>query len=343
MHQYCFTGIRGRKSLMNKYTVLLFHSIESRDLLSLKGLGNIRPEIFRDLLAAVQERFEVVSLRDVTASASENSKGQKPLLAITFDDGPKSYLTEALPVMESMRIPSACFLITDCIGDKSTYWRYLYNYCVNSGMGRELAGIINAAYQVLLTEHEIISFTRKNYDRAKNHRIVRNIFRSLVSEDEYRTSEQPLFLTDDDIRLLRQNPLVTFGIHTRTHPVMQGLTDEEIFEELSGSIAFYHKRIGAGLPMLSIPFGRLYTDYDERTIQIARRLSVEYIFSAYGGINEQDQPPFNVRRIPVNEELLSKGIDRFLSSLETMDIPAEYNEKEERLSSALASHEQSLR
>lgn len=324
---------------MNKYIVLLFHSIERRDLFSLKGLGNIRPEIFREVLVALQERFEVVSIRDIFRTTEGSFKGQNPLVAITFDDGPKSYVTDALPIMESLNIPSACFLITDCIGDKSIYWRYLYNYCVNRGKGKELAELIHAEYGVSVSEEKIISFTRNNYDRKKNYRIVRNIFRCIVSEDKYRYAENPLFLTHNDIQLLKKNPLVTFGIHSRTHPVMLGLTDKEIFEEISGSIAFYRKSIEDGLPMLSIPFGRLYKDYDERTVHIALSLSVEHIFSAYGGLNDRDQPLCNIRRIPVNEGLLSRGVDHFVNLLETTDIPDEYNEKEKKLSHSLAPEE----
>lgn len=305
--------------------------------MSLKGLGNIHPEQFEAILVALKKRFDIVTLQDFFGGAAGEGAGQRPCIAITFDDGSKSYAAEAVPVMESLDIPSVCFLITSCIGDESIYWRYLYNYCINIGQGNTLADIINKEYQSAVSEAEIISFTRRHFDRGKTRRIVNTVFRHIVSEDEYRRTEAPLFLTEDDIALLKKSPLVTFGVHTETHPVMSKLSDRELADEISGSMDFYRKNIHDGIPMFSIPFGRLYKDYDERTVNIARRFSVEYIFSAYGGLNGREQATWNIRRIPVAGEMLSGGIDAFVNSLEHADVTDEYKTYEQRLHHAVSS------
>ena len=118
---------------MNNYPVLLFHSTDNRDLLSLKDLGNIRPELFEKLIDRLKKEFDIVGLGELIRCISGPAKPKDRLLAITFDDGPKSYITQALPVMEVYDVPSTCFLITDCIDDKALYWRYLYNFCINRG------------------------------------------------------------------------------------------------------------------------------------------------------------------------------------------------------------------
>lgn len=316
---------------MSNYTVLLFHSTDDRDLLSLKGLGNIRPALFEELIVKLKKEFDIVALEEIVRYIKGEAKPKERLLALTFDDGPKSYATQALPVMEAHGLPSACFLITDYIGDQTIYWRYLYNYCIHKGFAQELAGFINEEYNSKIRSDEIISFSRNNFDRTKNCHIIEKLLNSVIPEEEYRRTENDLFLSLEDIGKLKIKPLVSFGIHTRSHPVLKGLSDEEIYNEIKGCLDFYRSRIGNGTPTFSVPFGRLFKDYDERTIAIARALSLNVILSAYGGGNEEGQPLYNIRRISVHEGKLEDGIDLFIEGLCEPEIPSEYREIEKRL------------
>lgn len=317
------------------YIVLLFHSVDDRDRLSLKNLGNVSPETFEKACHALTREFDVVGLRELTELISKGDGKRGRFLSVTFDDGPKSYASDAVPVMEPLGIPSTCFLITDCIGDNTVYWRYLYNYCINAGFGKDLAALVNTEYGVSIKEKDIISFTRSNYDAEKKKRIMEGISSHIVPEEEYREKEKELFLSQDDIERLKNNPLVTFGIHTRTHPLMKGLSDEEIADEIAGSIAFYRDRIKDAVPMFSIPFGRIYKDYDERTVLRALDLSIGVVLSAYGGRNEKGRPLYNIRRIPVSEGMLGNGIGKFVSSLSDVKVDTENLEAEKGLCEAV--------
>jgi peptidoglycan/xylan/chitin deacetylase (PgdA/CDA1 family) len=321
---------------MRNFPVLLFHSTDDRDLLSFKGLGNIGPELFERLIVMLKKEFDIVSLEELVRHISGDKRDKDRILALTFDDGPKSYATCAVPVMESYGLPSTCFLITDCIGDQAIYWRYLYNYCINKGRAKQLAGLINREYAAGIRAEEIVSYSRSHYNRAMNRRIITRLLDNVVPEGEYREEERDLFLSLEDIRRLKKNPLVGFGIHTRSHAVMKGLADEEISDEIAGSLDFYRSEIGDNTPMFSVPFGRLFKDYDERTISIAKSLSVNTVLSAYGGGNAEGQPLYNIRRVPVHEEKLNGGIGHFIGFLSDPLAPAEYAEKEKRLDRLLS-------
>jgi peptidoglycan/xylan/chitin deacetylase (PgdA/CDA1 family) len=322
----------------NEYIILLFHSVDDRDLLSLKDLGNIRPDVFERAVVALKKEFDIINLEDTVRCISEGAPRPGRPVAITFDDGAKSYVTHALPILAAHSIPSTCFLITDCAGDESIYWRYLYNYCAHSGWGKQLEGLIAEEYDVPAAEGGVIRFTRNNFSKKRTERIIERILGSMVSEEEYREREGRLFLSFEDIERLKEDPLVSFGIHTRSHPVMKGLTDEEIRNEISGSLDFYRRWVGSDVPMFSVPFGRLYRDYDERTIDIAHDLSVEVILSAYGGGNDEGQPLYNVRRIPVQEDILKEGVPSFMAHLRKRLDADDYAEEEARLLTAVGVH-----
>jgi peptidoglycan/xylan/chitin deacetylase (PgdA/CDA1 family) len=318
--------------------VLLFHSTDDRGLISLKDLGNVRPELFELALRGLKSEFDIVDLGEMIDNVKRVKPKRERLLALTFDDGAKSYLTTAFPVMESLGVPSSCFLITGCIGDRKLYWRYLFNYCLHSGQGKELAVLVGAVYGAKVKEDEIVSFTRRHFTREKNDALIAGIFSDIVSEDEYRDKEQELFLSSADLQLLRRHPLVTLGVHTRSHPVMSGLGDDEISDEIAASIDFHGREIGGGAPIFSVPFGRLYSDYDERTVRIARDLSVGAILSAYGGDNRAGQPLYNIRRIPVLEDMLEEGFSSFMKRLRKRCDADDYAREEVRLRDALERH-----
>jgi peptidoglycan/xylan/chitin deacetylase (PgdA/CDA1 family) len=318
--------------------VLLFHSTDDRGLVSLRDLGNVRPELFEGALRGLRNEFDIVGLDEMIGNIARPGKKKERLLAVTFDDGAKSYLTSALPFLESLGIPSACFLITDCIGNRKLYWRYLCNYCLHSGRAKELAALVGAVYGTKVEEDEIISFTRRHFTREKNEALMAGILRDIVSEDEYREKEQGLFLSSADLQLLKRHPLVTLGVHTRSHPVMSGLSDDEINDEIAGSLDFYGREIGGGAPVFSVPFGRLCRDYDERTVRIARDLSVGVVLSAYGGDNSEGQPLYNIRRIPVQEDMLEEGFLSLMEHLRSRCNVPDYSVKEARFYDAVEGH-----
>jgi peptidoglycan/xylan/chitin deacetylase (PgdA/CDA1 family) len=320
------------------HLVLLFHSVDDRKLHSFADLGNIHPFLFEKAIGALKKDFEVVGLDEMVDVLSGGFPVKERLLAVTFDDGPKSYAVNALPVMEALGIPSTCFLITDCIDNEAVYWRYFFNYCVLSGFGKKLASIVGKEYGKAVTEEEILRATRKEFSKEKNACIMERAMQELVSEDEYREKESDLFLSESDIVSLKNNPLVSLGIHTRTHPVMSRLSDSEIMDEISGSVDFYERNIGTGTPMFSVPFGRLYRDYDDRTVIAAGDCSLKVILSAYGGGNSPGQPLYNVRRIPVTEAMLADGSAAFVRRLRECAGAVDYAGAERKLDEAVSSY-----
>ena len=81
--------------------VLLFHSVDDRDLLSVRDLGNIRPEVFESTVTALGKEFDILSLKDAVNCISGQMRGPDRPLAITFDDGTRSYASQAVPIMVS--------------------------------------------------------------------------------------------------------------------------------------------------------------------------------------------------------------------------------------------------
>ena len=86
--------------------ILLYHSIAHDNPIDLeKTLHNVSPVIFYKHIEDISDHFELVSLQEFTQAASKNG-----LAAITFDDGYKNVLENAVPILESFNCPTTLFL-----------------------------------------------------------------------------------------------------------------------------------------------------------------------------------------------------------------------------------------
>lgn len=88
---------------------------------------------------------------------------------------------------------------------------------------------------------------------------------------------------------------VSFHSHTRTHPSLPTLDDEELADQLLGSRHALSELLGREVRYLAYPFGHS----DERVEAAARRAGYRAAFSTRSGFNRRGANPFQIRRIDV--------------------------------------------
>jgi peptidoglycan/xylan/chitin deacetylase (PgdA/CDA1 family) len=79
---------------------------------------NVPPSTFERQIAALAEFAELVPLLDLPARLSSTSPINKPLVALTFDDGYANFYTQVLPIIKRYRVPATLFVITSVIGSR---------------------------------------------------------------------------------------------------------------------------------------------------------------------------------------------------------------------------------
>jgi len=102
---------------------------------------------------------------------------------------------------------------------------------------------------------------------------------------------QPGFMTVDHLRELAQRG---HGVHShsRTHPRLSALTPSQIEDELKGSKDDLEAALGRPVTQFSIPGGA----YDDRVVDIAKRVGYQAVMNSVEGYNEDDAAPFLRRR-----------------------------------------------
>jgi peptidoglycan/xylan/chitin deacetylase (PgdA/CDA1 family) len=101
----------------SRATILLYHGIGACPSGGRPHLCvNVSSDVFAAQIDFLVRRRRVVSLTDLLAEPEGPASGP-PIVAVSFDDGYRSVLTEALPVLRRHDLPATVFVPTRWIGD----------------------------------------------------------------------------------------------------------------------------------------------------------------------------------------------------------------------------------
>ena len=115
------------------------------------------------------------------------------------------------------------------------------------------------------------TFPTTAYPILKKHRFPVTLF--LVSESVKRGINGSM--VEQAIKELLSNSWISIASHTRTHPFLSQMSEDQIHEELFGSKADLQKMFGRPIGDLSYPSG----DFDRRVMEIAKTAGYRMAFT----------------------------------------------------------------
>ena len=101
-------------------------------------------------------------------------------------------------------------------------------------------------------------------------------------------------LAPEQIRDMRGSGFA-FQSHTRLHPDLTILPEDELMEELAGSRQDLEDLLGEKVPYLAYPYGRL----NDQVLELTREAGYEAAFSTQPGFNRRNVDPYRIRRLDV--------------------------------------------
>ncbi len=226
--------------------VVNFHHVgESNAFVEQLGI-TISPDEFERRIKFLKTKFEIVSF-----SAFCRDPYNRRLAAITFDDGYRSFLTTALPILQRLGCPAKVFLNSQqVLGELS--WL------------NKLSAIVGT-----LSEIERNEFYRKALPDASDQRPLemwhfRNEFSFPETRDAIDSQYQRLFegefaadlyLSVDDIKSMAEHKLIEWGSHTVNHFPLHRLSSEEQQRQIVAGHFDLREKLGNLLQGFALPFG----------------------------------------------------------------------------------------
>jgi len=219
----------------------------------------ITPDFLDVALACLKSLgYELVTLTEAVARL-RTGRGRKPFAALTFDDGYRDNLTEALPVLEHHSAPMTLF-VTPGFAERSTRLWWI-----------ELEEALRRLEHVRIerAEFSFEALARNDDEKARAFealywrlRDMPEVGRLAVVSDlseEARVNAYALVdrlcLDWDGVAQMARHPLVAIGAHTLTHPVLARCDEARMRDEMAGSREAIRRRLGVTPAHLSYPFG----------------------------------------------------------------------------------------
>lgn len=231
---------------------------------------NVSPISLQEQLERLQKHFDLTHV-DELADRLKRGRRVDGLAAVTFDDGYRSVIEHAAPLLEALEIPSTFFISTKVLNG-GTSWRDKVRLVENEGLRDtflEFARGRDPAFNCLKSAR----FYRDSKNPAK---ISSDLVERML--DEFLTQEGVSIEQISDgayctLADLKRMPFqyMKLGNHTVNHYVLSSLTRTKQHDEIEGATSCLSGVNAEVSKIFSIPFGAA-RDFNATTLEILRDL-----------------------------------------------------------------------
>ncbi len=300
-----------KKGNSRRLVILTYHRVVADD--PLKDPDEIDEQQFRMHVATLSRFFNVLKLSDAI-SGLRNGGLPSRAVAITFDDGYKDNVTAALPILEHYGVPATFFIATGFL-DGGIMW----NDTVIESVKRFEGDRID------LDELDLGSYPA----REPGERIA--AYRQIVGKLRYESQERrdvlckaiaerlevrlptDLMMSSDDLPTLRAAGMEV-GAHTRSHPILAVVSEEDARREIVDSKRDVEQIVGTEVSAFAYPNGRPGQDYKDCHVDMVRDAGFELAVSTAAGCVSAEADVFQLGRVSVWHRSRPKLVLRMLKN-----------------------------
>ena len=266
---------------------------------------------FKEQLIFLKKYYNFVSLNNLLNFKKKN----KPSISLTFDDGYKDNLTNALPILNELNIPATIYIITKFYqNDFIVWWMELQDYIWNNS--EEIKFTYNKRNYYFSIKNDLekrkcffkLRIMIKKLDKAAQVK-----FLETVTKNNVRKNFKDEFLTKDELKILSSHPLITIGAHSHNHLSLKNLNKDECIKEINQSKKILEELTNQKINHFSYPYGTK-DDAGIREFHIVEELGFSSaVTTTVGTISKKKL--FNLPRIHINHKANKKILELKLSYL----------------------------
>lgn len=252
-----------------------------------RGL-EITPAFLDEVLTSLRASdVDIVSMDEVHRRLAMGDNCRR-FVALTFDDGYRDNRTYALPILKRHEAPFTLYVVADYAEGRGRMWWVTLENIVAASATLEAAidgepRVFTCATpeQKAATFVTLYDYVRTRPTYAEFRAIMARLARAggIDPEDECRA----LTMGWGELRALAEEPLVTIGAHTISHPILTQLTEEAARHEIAGSAAAIAERLGLRPEHFAYPVGRPYAA-GPREFRLAREAGFKTAVTTRPGV-----------------------------------------------------------
>ncbi|MFI5316437.1 MAG: polysaccharide deacetylase family protein [Myxococcota bacterium] len=255
----------------------------------------VTPEELGAVLDSLAERFTCTTLAEAHRRWLAGDEPERPLLALTFDDGQLDNLTHALPVLAARGLEASFFIVSSAADGGASLWHDRIAFALPRAAQRDaestraLLAELSADLPDTRDPALVVEWTKRALPCAEPREawIARL---EQAAGGAWRPAWDGM-LRWPDLRALRAAGQ-EIGSHSHSHPLLPHCTDAELERELSLSKLAIEREVGGSVSSLCYPNG----SWDARVLEAARKAGYARAVTTQHGWNAPSAPPFELRR-----------------------------------------------
>jgi len=283
-----------------KLIILIYHGITSHNLFI--SPYHLPFSIFKQHLIYLKKKnYTFITLTEWLKITKTAKKLRKRYVILTFDDGFKSVLNYAYPLMKKLGLKGCFYLVTELIDKEDLLWEDRIKFTLLQ---------LNAQEYTFYFKGKAIMFPLKTRNQKE-----KAIFNTLKLMRTLNPDELKLHLAQfenlslkfnelsdlsdyklvkwDDLKKIDQH-ILEIGSHTNSHCFLDNLkTDKQFEEELLKSKKIIEENISKEVKHLSYPHGA----FNNETIKQAKKYNYKSGVTIERGLNTLKEHPFQLKRI----------------------------------------------
>jgi hypothetical protein len=262
-----------KKLSAHKIIFLMYHGIADTD--SIPCWWQLEKSKFEKQMEYIKNNFQVISIDRACELILSDKDLPRNYIVLTFDDGFRNFLSNALPILKKNRMPSVLYVPIDPVINKKLIWSdelylTLYTYYSDSiNLINSIAGCSGSDFKGKKEselEHAINCLQELPVDirRDKLDSFYSTLNRPL-NIDTIKASPFTLLSTEELKELSKEN-MVTIGSHADSHEPLTSLAVEDMSVEVSRSREYLEKLTGRKVEHFCYPAGF----YDDRVVKAVK-------------------------------------------------------------------------
>jgi peptidoglycan/xylan/chitin deacetylase (PgdA/CDA1 family) len=226
---------------------------------------------------------EFISLSSLGQRLASGGPFAKPVVCLTFDDGYRDNLTLALPILRKHNAPATIFTPSGAPDRTMDVWFLRLEKAVMSSdeLRPDLPGVppvlASSTPSQKADAYRLLS-QYVHQDIMRNKDQIQSLLPPERISDEALAAEQ--FLTWRELRELADDPLVTIGGHTVSHPVLRDLDERAALHEMVAGRSRLAAELDRPIDVFSYPYGGRQ-EIGRRELRLAREAGFDLAVTTY--------------------------------------------------------------
>jgi peptidoglycan/xylan/chitin deacetylase (PgdA/CDA1 family) len=281
--------------------ILTFHRVLPKDHLSEYPIPEIAvsSDEIEWILGTLRDSFSFGTLKDTWTAIVNGDSGNKPRMAITFDDGQLDNYVNAAPILDAMGVSGTFFVPVEAVEKQTLLWHDRMAYAIASLGKRHIGKSLLSRLE--MGADEASNNPRNGVQKAKTWDASRRLH-WIEEAEELTGGWKPAWdgmMSWDHVRDLAARGH-EIGSHTLTHPRLVQCGKEELEDEIIGSRKILLEKTGAEISSFCYPNG----DTDDRVLKTVDYAGFGQAVTTKEGSNNRASQRLELRRYNITSRRL---------------------------------------